>query len=249
MTPNLGQGGNSAIESAASLANSIAKLIQGTSACRTEDIHRSFKDWEAIRRQRVARVWKTAHDLTRLEAIETLKDRLMVYLLPYMNTHMTNLSSKLIIGAEKLDCVADPPRSLQCSMPYRSERKSCQSTAETFRTRALMCAPFVGCFAAACATMAPIFTQIGPSLSLYLEKGTWTARNGEFVDLNETLYHVPFLDNLFRTLITCFLPSITGSDPQSRAQMLCFITDIGSVYGMWLLESYRKGSSWPGTLL
>lgn len=249
MTPNLGQGGNSAIESAAALANSIAKLIRSTFQFQTEDIHRSFKGWEATRQQRMVGILKSAHDLTRLEAIQSLKDRLKIYLIPYMSTQMIDRSSKVIIGAERLDCVALPPRSLQCSMPYKSDNNTCQPTSDTLWTRALLCAQFVGCFAAARATMVPTIKQVRPLLVPYLEQGTWTARNGEVVDLTLSLYHVPFLDNLFRPLIACFLPSISGSDMQSRAQMLCFITDLGSVYGMWLLESYRKGGSWPGVLL
>lgn len=45
-------------------------------------------------------------------------------------------------------------------------------------------------------------------------------------------------------MITCFLPSISGSDLQSRAQMISFLADLGAVYGIWLLESYRKANGW-----
>ncbi|KAE8365205.1 hypothetical protein BDV27DRAFT_157118 [Aspergillus caelatus] len=162
-----------------------------------------------------------AHDLTRLEALATWKDKcIALYLFPYLSSYLADGVSKTIVGATKLDCVPLPPRSLQCTMPFTNSHPPRDGA---IWKRVLWTLPWIGIYAAEV--------------------------NGEVLSLTKPLYHNLFLDKLSRPLITCFLPSITGSDPNSRVQMLSFMTDLGSVYGIWLLESYRNAHSWTSVLL
>ncbi|OQD60429.1 hypothetical protein PENPOL_c023G00886 [Penicillium polonicum] len=243
MTPNLGQGGNSAIEDAATLANHLAKLVQRSSPCRTDDIHRCTQTWQASRRERVDKICRAAYNLTRLEAIASAKDKLKVHLVPYMEGRMINRTSAILVASPKLDCVAETLKASQCSIPY-GPKLPASVTAENIWERALWGMPFVGCVAIAGATMGTIIHQVRPLMLPYFIQGTWSSNNGEVVDIRKPVYHVPFLDNLLQPLITCFLPSISGSDLQSRSQMMSFLADVGAVYGVWLLESYRKANGW-----
>ncbi|PIG69629.1 monooxygenase [Aspergillus arachidicola] len=230
MTPNLGQGGNSAIESAASLANTLASLIEVSRQPRVsvKDLNDYLKPWQKKRQDRVKDVFKSAHDLTRLEALATWKDKcIALYLFPYISSYLADGASKTIVGATKLDCVPLPSRSLQCTMPFTNFHPPRD---EAIWKRALWTLPLIGIYAVGKATALPVILNTRPYLYPLFKKGTWTAGNGE-----------PF--------ITCFLPSITGSDPNSRVQMLSFMIDLGSVYGIWLLESYRNAHSWTNVLL
>ncbi|CAI7570007.1 unnamed protein product [Penicillium glandicola] len=248
MTPNLGQGGNLAIEASATLANHLAKLLQRSSPCLTDDIHRCMRAWQATRRERVDKVFHTAYNLTRLEAISSGKDRLMVHLLPFMKTKMLDSTSAIIVASPKLDCVLETTKALRCLVPYKTENHVSPVT-ESIWERALWGMPFVGCIAITNATMGTLLTKVRPSMIPYFVQGTWSSSIGEVIDLRKALYHIPFLDNLLRPMITCFLPSISGSDLQSRAQMISFLADVGAVYGIWLLESYRKGNGWSEVVL
>ncbi|RDH27530.1 hypothetical protein BDQ94DRAFT_184486 [Aspergillus welwitschiae] len=252
MTPNMGQGGNSAIESAASLANSLAVLARDSAHVKidVQDIHRCLQAWQKPRQERVDKIWLSAHELTRLEALEGPKQKLIgLYLLPYLSQYLVDKTSATIVGAAKLDCAPLPRKSLDCSMPYLNGDDHALGKTDNPWTRVLSTAPLLGCYAAARMTMGTLITRVRLFMLPLFAEGVWTTGNGEVFSLTRPIYHVPFLDNLFRPLITCFLPSISGSDPQSRIQMLSFMTDLGPIYGIWLLESYRKAHSWAELLL
>jgi hypothetical protein len=227
MTPNMGQGGNSAIESAAALANHLGILFKSSSSGSISllDIKSCLDSWQTARQPRASQVWTQANSLTRLEAGATLKDRM----------------SRTLFGAERLDAVSLPSRAAQCSMPL--DMQSNIDHEQTVWKRALCTAPLVGCYYSASITMGTILQKLEPLLASSFAQGTWTAINGETLDLIRPMYHIQFLDKMFAPLILCFLPSISGSDPRSHVQMISFMADIGPVYGIWLLESYRKGKS------
>lgn len=252
MTPNLGQGGNSAIESAASLANSLAVLVHDSAHAKinVQEIHRCLQAWQKPHQERVGKLWLAAHKLTRLEALVGPKQKLIgLYLLPYLSQYLVDNISATIVGAAKLDCAPLPRKSLDCSIPYLNRDDHALSKSDNLWKRIFSTVPLLGCYVAAKLTMGTLITHIRPLMLPLFAEGVWTAVNGETLSLTRPIYHVPFLDNLCRPLILCFLPSISGSDPQSRIQMLSFMTDIGPIYGIWLLESYRKAHSWTNLLL
>ncbi|BCS05511.1 FAD-dependent oxidoreductase [Aspergillus luchuensis] len=252
MTPNLGQGGNSAIESAASLANSLSRLLKGPTKPRTDvrDIHQCLQAWQNIRQKRLEHISQSAYDLTRIEALAGLKEKIIgLYLLPYLSQYLVDKTSATIVGAAKIDGLPLPPKSLACTMPYLDDDNSVFKRDNVLWKRALSIVPLVACYAAAQKTMGALITQTGPFMVSLFVEGIWSAENGEALSLARPLYNIPFLDKLFRPAITCFLPSISGSDPQSRTQMLSFMADIGPIYGIWLLESYRKAHSWYELIL
>ncbi|PYH87701.1 FAD/NAD(P)-binding domain-containing protein [Aspergillus ellipticus CBS 707.79] len=127
MTANMGMGANCAIEGAASLANTLAKVVHDspTNAVSVEDIHRALKGWEAKRKPRLEEICRSANGLTRIEALATWKERLIaLYVLPYLGKFLINQASASVVEAAKLDCEPLPVRSLQCTMPYVSEDDS-----------------------------------------------------------------------------------------------------------------------------
>ncbi|KAL4902288.1 hypothetical protein BDW74DRAFT_180789 [Aspergillus multicolor] len=248
MTPNMGQGGNSAIESAAALANSLSSLLShfGT-AVPVEQIDRCLQLWQAKRRPRAQTICNKARSLTRLEALDTLKDKLVgLYLLPYLDEYVANLTSETIIDATKVDYLPVPVRSLTCTMRFLD---SSPVQKASFWVRILWISPLLGIFAVGKALVAPLVPVLRPHLLSVMKTGTWIAGNGQQLNLTTPFYNIGFLDKLMQPLITCFLPSITGTDPESRIQMLSFMNDLGPVYTIWLLESYRTAHSRFGVLL
>ncbi|KAJ5643353.1 uncharacterized protein N7484_005860 [Penicillium longicatenatum] len=243
MTPNMGQGGNNAVESAASLANHLTRLVQSSSNGKVpfKDIKNCLTDWQTARQPRAKEVCIKANALTRLEACATLKDRLMaIHALPHLASWLVERLSQSFSGAERLDCVPLPPRALNCPMPIHEIP---EEDKDTLWRRAISASPLIGCAMAARSIMGSAKDGFLPHLIALLRKGIWTSNNGETVSLTRSLYNFPFLDRLFSPLITCFLPSISGSDAVSRSQMVSFLADCGPVYTIWLLESHRQGKS------
>jgi FAD dependent monooxygenase len=69
-TPNIGQGGNSAIESAALIANILNRLAQGESAPSAKTIENGLKQFQLRRKPRVQAIFKASNDATRMEALK-----------------------------------------------------------------------------------------------------------------------------------------------------------------------------------
>ncbi|KAK0636280.1 hypothetical protein B0T17DRAFT_518678 [Bombardia bombarda] len=57
-------------------------------------------------------------------------------------------------------------------------------------------------------------------------------------------HHVPFLDEIFRGITVTFSPSALGFDAVSSWHMFNFLTDLGPIYALWLLESTRGANAW-----
>ncbi|KAJ6031555.1 monooxygenase [Penicillium herquei] len=248
MTPNAGYGGNSAIESAASLTNYLTQILKQNTSPGTEDISTCLKNWQTHRQLRLAQVWKSSHDLTRLEACETFKDRLIsLHLLRFLKNTMINRGSAIFVGAERVESLPLPVRSLQGTMPFLNGVEITDQPPAW--KRGLKCLPLLACLGAAGATMIPTAARFKPLMGPIFAQGFWIASNGESFSLQQPIFPVPFLDKLLKPYITCFLPSISGHDSVSRIQMLSFITDLGAVYGIWLLDNYRISNGLTDPLL
>lgn len=74
----------------------------------------------------------------------------------------------------------------------------------------------------------------------HLQKGKieWNGGSLQFKDF----YHIKFLDDLWRGTTASFSPSTFGYDDLSRRQMFTFLQDLGPLYAMWIMESYREGN-------
>ncbi|OTB04741.1 hypothetical protein M426DRAFT_320604 [Hypoxylon sp. CI-4A] len=66
---------------------------------------------------------------------------------------------------------------------------------------------------------------------------------GGKITLIDHFYGVGWLDEIWRGASVTFSPSTLGFDSVSWWQMITFLTDIGPVYAIWILESYRVGSA------
>ncbi|RYO88713.1 hypothetical protein DL764_008700 [Monosporascus ibericus] len=124
MTPNIGQGGNWAIESAAALTNKLNKLLMRTKGRPVaDDIRAALKDFEQSRHARTKEVCETAGFATRLEAFATLAHRLMsMYVVPYAGDMLVDVHCQAVAGAPKLDFLPPPEKSLRDGTVFQTAR-------------------------------------------------------------------------------------------------------------------------------
>jgi hypothetical protein len=84
-------------------------------------------------------------------------------------------------------------------------------------------------------------------LILYLEEPIKSGRI-KFGSINipilDSFHGSKAIDDLWRLAIVAFAPSTLEIDPVSWFQMVTFITDLGVIYSIWLLESTRKVNKW-----
>jgi len=109
MTPNAGQGGNTAIESTALLTNLLysAKENNGGRPLTTEDFTNLFTEYQAAQKPRADTMFDASTLLTRLQTRNSLPLELFAnYALPILGDgFQVNVASSLVLGGVKLDFV------------------------------------------------------------------------------------------------------------------------------------------------
>jgi 2-polyprenyl-6-methoxyphenol hydroxylase-like FAD-dependent oxidoreductase len=81
MTPNMGAGGNAAMETAAALANELKKMVDTAEKGKPsyDIIKAHLGNYQKLRDIRLTAVLKAANGLTRMHALATLKDKIFAF--------------------------------------------------------------------------------------------------------------------------------------------------------------------------
>lgn len=239
MTPNLGAGGNAAIESAAALANSISKL-KGASPS-TNEVRKALKEFYVKRHERANATIKSANDLTRIEALATLTDRIMaIHALPVLGDYLADVTCDSMVGAEILDSLPPPPRSLEATMPWDPE--SGIGKHESKLLRALYALPLLAILYGCSRTMGPALSPGLPALQSASRAGEIALGNGQVVPLLTRYFGLKSFDDFIGIYVAAFTPSIGGQDPASRMQMISLLGDLIPIQAIWMIEGVRRGN-------
>ncbi|KAH7393459.1 hypothetical protein BKA64DRAFT_577828 [Cadophora sp. MPI-SDFR-AT-0126] len=235
MTPNLGAGGNAAIESAAALANYIARLPLKPSQA---TIRKILDDFYVKRSSRVNLVCDVANKLTRIEALDTIADKIMaLHVVPKLGDALWDLTCETIMGAESIESLPLPARSQQSTMAWDPETGIGKK--ESSLTRGLWALPLLGITYACQKTM---WQTISKLTALPAAAGSLNLGNGVVTTLVSKYFGIPILDNVIAKLVGLFTPAITGLDPIGRLQGITFLGDMVPMQTIWLIESIRRGN-------
>lgn len=145
-----GFGGNSAIESAAALANSVKKLSDRANGQRPSEqqIVACLQSYQKSREVRAAAAIEASNLLTHVQAFATWAHTLFArYGLRVLGDFFESLQSDMSIGATLIDYLPPPEISLVGNMPFNPEQG--QGHKESLSLRALFALPFLVLFAAA----------------------------------------------------------------------------------------------------
>lgn len=98
MTPNLGQGANSAIETAAILANCLSSMLDSNAHILPDTISRTLDSWASFRKKRMKNISIASREWTRVATFTTPKYRLIaLYIIPYFGDHFANLVGHIVM--------------------------------------------------------------------------------------------------------------------------------------------------------
>lgn len=139
-----GFGGNSAIESAAALANSIKKLSDKSNGQRPSEqqIIACLQDYQKSREVRAAAAIEMSNFLTHCQALATWAHTLFArYGLRILGDFFEGLQSDMSVGATLIDYLPPPAASLSGNMPFNPEQG--QGFKESLPLRALFALPFL----------------------------------------------------------------------------------------------------------
>lgn len=240
MTPNMGAGGMAAIESAAALANAIHTLsTHNHEGSNMREVRRALINYQQSRKFRASEIGKESNDLTRIQSLKGLRERILVrYVIPNAGDYLVNTSSDGWIGATLLNYLPPPPRSLTGNMPFNPDQGLGRKESQIHRAFASL--PFlamsVSCFYI---LRALIPWEFGSAI---LGSGKIEWDNSFSIPILEKFYHVKTLDDFCRGASILMAPSTLGYDPGSSFQMFTFLADIGLIYSIFLIESARRAS-------
>ncbi|KAL2839755.1 hypothetical protein BJY01DRAFT_237006 [Aspergillus pseudoustus] len=206
MTPNMGQGGNCAIESAASLANCLKRFVDlPRPSYSTGDLHHALSAWSTARQPRARKICRAANKMTRVEAWESVLHQLIIcYTIPYISNILVDMTCLTMVGSEILEYLPTGKISRECQMPADVRYRNLQQI--SFGKRVLCSTPLILCYLGACC-LQPAKSQNA-----------------------------------------CYVLE-SSSNPVAQLQKLSFLADLGLLYGIWLLESYRRSHSLAGVIL
>ncbi|KAK8074382.1 monooxygenase [Apiospora hydei] len=109
MTPNIGQGGNWAIESAAALTNKLHAMLKKTQRPTADQIRTALSSYEQSRQARTKEVCTTASFATRFEAFDKFWHKFMaLYIVPHAGDMLVDVHCQAVAEAVTLDFLPPP---------------------------------------------------------------------------------------------------------------------------------------------
>ncbi|TVY73255.1 FAD-dependent monooxygenase paxM, partial [Lachnellula suecica] len=111
MTPNMGQGGNQAIESAAVLTNCLLKILNQTKNPTNDDIETALRKYQDLRQKRAKHFVKMSGLVSRDETLATLRHTLRFLYFPLPSSEMfANMQTYMYTSAPYLKFLPLPKR-------------------------------------------------------------------------------------------------------------------------------------------
>lgn len=261
-TPNLGLGGNSAIESAAALANRIVALESRTSLRATEqsptkparstkptkkEIEEILADYANSRKPRADEAVKVTDALTKAHTLYSWVDKLLVfYILPRFSEFVPNFFLDLVVDSERLDFLPLPERSLRRDVlaPFNPMMGSTKKESKIWR--AVVGLPLLVLAGVAFSVMDVRGTPVDAARTLR-DSGKVAlphSYGGEKAEVGilTKFYGVEAVDDMVSMINMFFVAGMYGLSKECRRQMLSFITDGTNLLLIWTFESARRAN-------
>lgn len=222
--PITGQGGNNAIETAASLVNNLVELLQKKGGKPTdEDIDAMFRRVQKSRHERASWLVKEAHARQQADALETLGLHFQSTVLPRFldNEAVLSFASAHVIGAPKINSLPVPLR--YHSIPFEDELPA-RVLKPAWISSALGLLSQAGLFWLAGKTLGP---------------GLQVPSSFAGAPLRKTYLGVPAVDGMLSMLVSVFGTSIFSPDRGLRVQFAYFMPVIATSMLDWTIDSYR----------
>lgn len=233
MTPHTGTGGMLALEHAAVLANIICRLVaQGNKLpLTTSQIGTALSQYDEKRRhRRTSAKIKSTGASARMQTLQSLADRLVVrFLLPYAGDIRADQFCDDAIGAEHIEYMPVPARSMTGLMPFNPNRGI--GMHESIWPRVLWALPLLGMAVAGLLTM----FSVAPFEDAY---DFLARRRYREVEIRDKFYHSGLLDDFSRSGVLRFIVS----EAHFFYQPFSFFADYGVWYGIMLVESARRAN-------
>ncbi|KFZ24305.1 hypothetical protein V502_01200 [Pseudogymnoascus sp. VKM F-4520 (FW-2644)] len=243
MTPNLGAGGNAAIESAAALANSLSRIRERTPSLAT--VQAALREFHLKRRHRAKYVCMAANALSRIEVLATLPEMVIANYGVPLGDAMSDLTCEIMIGAEILEGLPPPARSLEGTMPWNSEMGLGKH--ENRFIRALYALPILLVLYWFSSMLHVTANAVATSLARASQIGQISLGDGQVVPLWQRYFGLKSVDKFLSVYVALYTPAVGGFDIASQMQTITLLGDMIPIHAIWMIESSRRGNYFSTT--
>ncbi|KAH7551418.1 hypothetical protein BM1_09734 [Bipolaris maydis] len=231
-----GQGGESAIESAAVFADNIAIMLRESKGNpNTDQISRAFANTHAVRFGRVKSLIGATIAIQRLFAWETPVYKLIdKYIIRHVDPHpVVNVLSKQMVAAHRSHLLPAPERPHE--IPYDDELAI--SSHKRTISKAVAIIGYLGLvfFAAYTLAIVPMTDGTLNIIETAIKEGRYKGQAQKMLNFD----HVPVLGSNMNTLIAAYFPAIESWDVGYRLLTLNLALSEFVIIAIWLVESLR----------
>ncbi|GME56852.1 Monooxygenase FAD-binding protein [Neofusicoccum parvum] len=237
--PISGQGGNSAIETAATLATEIVNMLKSLPEKGTpsnEDITTAFQKTQDLRHERVSTLVKAGHDQQSLMALETpFLEFIATRIVPLSGMEGTlEMFANGALGGRRLPMLPMPKRPR--FEPYHDELPAKPLGGNSI-SKAIAAVVFASLLVVAKKAMS-------------LDPDLFTATPSFLGAPLKTHYTgIPPLDSLLAMLSMAFADSTAGPDPSHPTQFIYLLSFLFPILLIWTIEGYRTANRLTPTAL
>jgi hypothetical protein len=243
--PNNGQGGCTAIEDAAALANHIKKLNDlSEDLPDTASIEKHLKAFQDLRFPRIKPIDVESRMILRGDTLQGPLESFMVhYVIPNIPEFIENSWAENMVGCVLLDYLPFLKHARMGTMPLNTRLGHGQR--DRLLVRAFRALPLIFIFFA-------IMYIAGPRIEEAQSKvfSIYKARSFSNGALKGSLLNTDGLANVdqFSTTLRGIVEFLTISytamigDPVAFNGLLVVLIDFAPIYGIWVIEGYRRGN-------
>jgi hypothetical protein len=186
-------------------------------------------------------VCDSAHQLTRIEAFATTADKVMaLHAIPALGDFLSDVTCDAMVGAELLEILPTPARSLTATMPWDPEVGVGKT--EKKWVRALYALPLLVVVYGCSKTMGPTAGQLIPLVGPSIKRGALHLVPGQATPILSEFFGLKWIDRWLGVYVSVFTPSISGLDPVGRVQGIAFLADLIPIQAIWMIEGIRRGN-------
>ncbi|KGO65541.1 Monooxygenase, FAD-binding [Penicillium italicum] len=245
--PLTGQGGNNAMETAASLTNHLVAALKN---CQSDTLSSAeiFKVFESVQQQREGRAWglvKASHARQRLECQETPFLRFMAkYVLPRF--------PKYIVLSRWIDTYSAAVSLDMLPLPHRPREIAYFD--ERFRTPSsrgvVSILLYAAYFLLAWLGYRQLSTAIRTNGTMGLVRQAIQNQSvplpgGVEAPLRQVYTGLGPVDLILKVIVTIFLPAVSNfSTPEQPLQVLYFLASMMPITAIWTVEGFRPRNKW-----
>ncbi|KAL7268907.1 hypothetical protein RUND412_008446 [Rhizina undulata] len=248
VTPNFGQGGNCCIESVALFSNILNRELSKDNSGKlsNEKITTVFQEFQEAFKPRAQRLLDTSSFTTRLQALDGLKMKAFVKVLPkFREEYVAQDLNNLVENAHKLDYVDTPYQ--QGAIPWGDSPEAAQikrSRFEIFLGSSLFVA--LAALSYRCMHMAAARNGFWEVVENAVKARFY---ENEGIPLRNTFTGFEGVDEMLTTLVTAFTPSTEVFDEGYSLFSRQFIVTLLPIVAIWNIESKRWGNFMSATTL